>query len=235
MIEKLLEYQEKEKQAITLRAQVEGGRVKREIDTSNKVLDDARAQLLVLEEDAKNLTEAYKSAADALEDVLDKSDKLLKQAEPKNEDEIQSTAALSAALIQKVTQYENQLDSLAKAIANKNRQFEDAKSAVVKAQTTIKALVPQFEAQMTQIRPRLEEIEKELQRIATGIDKALLEKYKNRRRTEPAGRASEIVVSLNSNRCGSCNFEIPLALVHKISTDGYIVCEECGKIIYKKG
>jgi predicted nucleic acid-binding Zn-ribbon protein len=46
-------------------------------------------------------------------------------------------------------------------------------------------------------------------------------------------RPIDIVVPLTHKRCGGCHFELPLSQVHEVTTTGYIICEECGKIIYK--
>jgi predicted nucleic acid-binding Zn-ribbon protein len=234
MIEKLLEYQKLDKKRIEILRAVEGGRVKQELNTANKTLNDARAQLLSLEEDAKNLVNVYDNASRVLHDLLDKSKKINIAKDSADDDEIQKSVADANALLQKINTAEGQIEQIAKGITNKTRAFEDVKAAVTRAQTTIKALTPQHEKQLEQIKPQLDTVDAEMQKIAKEIDKTLLEKYKNRRRTESGGRATDIVIPLNHNRCSGCRVEMPLNLIHNIDTKGYIICEECGKIIFKE-
>jgi len=234
MIKNLLEYQEKDKKGIELRMSIEGGRVKREINACERLVNDAKQQLLGLEEDAKNLTAAYQATAKNLQDLLDRTGKLTAQKTPETEDEIQSAAALVSAILQKVSTLEGQLENIGKSIAAKAKTFDDLKNSVVKAQTTIKSLTPQYETQMKGIKPQLDVIDKELSTVAGGIDKVLLEKYKARRKSDKSGKVVDIVVPVLGEKCGACYFEMPLSLIHKIATDGYILCEECGKILYKK-
>ena len=233
MIKNLIAYQEKDKARIELLQSIEGGRVKREINASNRTISDARATLLELEREAKELTSSYESTAKMLNEYFDRIEKLKKQEESgKSEDEIQSSVAYISTLLTKVGSFESQLESIGKSINSKTKNFEDLKNSVVKAQTAVKNLTPQYETQLAQIRPRLDGIESELKTIASGIDATLIEKYKNRRKSEPQGKITDIVVPVSAGRCGACFFEMPLSLIHRISKDGYIICEECGKIIH---
>ncbi|MDR0462396.1 MAG: hypothetical protein LBG88_03670 [Christensenellaceae bacterium] len=231
MIKNLLDYQQKDKRRLGIIHTVEHGPVKREINSATIILNDSRQSLLDLENDAKNLQNGYNSTSKTLQDLLNKVSGLSKST-PKDEAEIQSTTAQIRELLAKIETVEAQLESIAKNISAKSELFEKQKNAVVKAQTTIKNLTPQYEAQLGKIKPDVAKIEVELDAIARTIDKVLLEKYKNKRKADKNGTA-DIVVPVSHGRCGGCNFEMPLSLTHKIATDGYIICEECGKIIYK--
>ena len=233
MIENLLKYQAKDKERLALLQGVEGGKVKRDIAAAERTNNDARNQLLNLESEAKNLNSMFESISKNLKELLERVEKLVKAGQPKTEDEIKSAITYIETILSKINQIENQLENIGKTISQKTRLFEDVKTNVAKAQSVIRTLTPQYQAQLSQIRPRLDEIEKELVKIGGTVDKTLLEKYKSRRRTEPMGKISDIVVPVANGRCGACFFELPLSLIHKISTDGYIICEECGKIIYK--
>jgi len=233
MIENLLKYQAKDKERLELLLSVDGGRVKREINIAQRVNNDARTQLLNLESDAKNLISTFAVISKSIKELLAHVEKSVRTTQPKDEDEIKSAVTYIETILLKLNQSGSQLENMGKTITQKAKLFEDVKVNVAKAQSMIKTLTPQYEAQLGQIRPKLETIEKEMLKLSSSIDKVLLEKYKNRRRAEAAGKISDIVVPVANGRCGACFFELPLSLIHKISTDGYIICEECGKIIYK--
>jgi len=233
MIKSLLAYQEKDKQRRILAASVEDGRVKREIDTSSRALDDARRNLLTLENDAKGLVSAFASASKNLKELLDRVEGAKRVAEKAaTEDQIQAAIADMSALLEKVKSYESQLDEISKRISQKTAQFEDAKNTVVRAQRTVATLTPEYQKQLGAIAPKLAELDAELNKLAAAVDRELLEKYKQRRRTDKSGKISDIAVAVSGNRCGGCYHEMPTLLVHKIKTNGYIICENCGKIIY---
>jgi len=231
MIKNLLDYQEKDKQRLTLIYGVEGGAVKREINAAKRVYNDASTSVLGLEKEAQGLQETYNNLQKSLKDLLATAGKFEK-ATPKSEDEIQKTSAEISALLAKVSAVEGQLENVAKNINQKTKIYKDKNSEGAKAYSTIKALTPQYESQLAKIKPDVDKIEGELAKMAPQIDKKLLEKYKSRREAEK-GKISNIVVPVQHGRCGACHFEMPLSLGHKIQTDGYIICEECGKILYK--
>lgn len=234
MIKSLLDYQSKEKEKLVLLASVDGGRVKRELDTASKSLLDAKNALLSLDNDAKMLTGSYENAQKQLSEIFDRIEQFKKQLEKQqSEDEAASAVSYVSALLQKVTGYEGQLDDILRKIAGKTAAFEEAKMQVVKAQKSIAVLQVEYDKQRKQIEPSLAKFDAELSKLEKSVEPRLLEKYKTKRRLDKTGKATDIVVPLEHNRCGGCRFELPLNLSHKLATDGYIICEECGKIIYK--
>ena len=234
MINSLLAYQEKDKERMSLLLTVEAGRVKRELDAAGVAIDSGRQTLLALENDAKALAAAFESSTKNLGELFARIEQYNKTAAPnKTEDEIASAHAYLSTLQSKVTGYENQLDDIAKRITAKAAAFEAAKTAVVRAQNNKKALEPQYEAQLKQIEPAINAIEAELKKLGASVDKELLEKYKHRRKNEKSGKPVDIAVGLLVDKCGGCFHEMPLLLTHRIATEGYILCESCGRIIYK--
>jgi len=236
MIKNLLAYQEKDKERLALVASIENGRIKREIDAANQTIEDGKQALLTLENDAKNLNALFQSATKNLKETFDRIEQYNKTAKSPAKtsealDELKSAESYVAALLQKVTGYDGQLEDIAKAIAAKCVAFEDTKSAIVMAQKRMASLAPNYAAAKNEIAPKMAAIDAEMAKIAATMDKELLEKYRHRRRTDKSGK--DIVVAVSGERCGGCYHEMPRLLVHKISTNGYILCENCGKILYK--
>lgn len=234
MIKNLLEYQDLDKKAIALRFMVEGGKVKREIDTANKMMNDAKESVVKLEDEAKSLTQNYQSLEKGLKELIKEAEKLITARVSQSEDEITATDAKIKELSGKITVMGNQLDMIGKSMYARLKSFDDAKADAGKGATIVKQLTPQYENQKAQIKPKLDAIEADMARVAGGIDKALLSKYIARRKNEPAGKQTDIVVPLRHGRCMGCNVEMPPLIAHKINTDGYVICEECGKILYKE-
>jgi len=223
-VKNLLEYQEVDKKRLALLQSVEGGKIKTELTTASKVLNDARVALLDLENDAKNLQSTYNAITKHLNGHLKTAEKIIASKTDSSANEVSETTANLGTL-------ENQLETIARNISAKLKLFEEKKSAVIRAQTIIKNLTPQLEASKAKLKPQLDAFDAELVKIAGGLDKDLFTKYKARRKTEM--KPTNIVVPIINKRCGACHFEMPLSLINKTVSAGYILCEECGKILYK--
>lgn len=211
MIEKLLEYQRLDKQRADILHTVDRGGVKTEINNASYMLQNGRNNLLQLDNDAKGLMNAFDSTSRALKDLQDRAQKA------------ETTQAVNE-MIQKLDSVENQLENIAKAINQKNKMFEDTIATITKAQQTVGRLTPQYENQKASVAPRVREIEAEMEKIASGMDKVLLEKYRVKRSAVPM---------TPDGRCSGCRFELPLNMKNNVLTKGWVVCEECERIIYK--
>ena len=231
MIKPLLEYQIKEREKIALLGGVEGGRAKREFNDANRTIENAKRMLLNLENDAKILLNNYESVSKNLGEIFDKVSAYNKNVgSGTGEEETNEQLSFISGLLSKVSAYEAQLNDIALKINSKTNAFEQAKLDVVKAQKISAASSHNYENEKKAAAPKLEKIDAELKELGAKVNTALLEKFKSIRKSNPKG---DIVVILNGNRCGGCHFELPLSLIHSLSNQGYIVCEECGKIIYK--
>jgi predicted nucleic acid-binding Zn-ribbon protein len=234
MIKELLTYQAKDKERLAVLAGVDGGKVKRELDACNRGIAESKQALLGLENDAKILVGMFESASKNLGEIFDRISQFNKSMESdKTEDELASAHSYVSALLARVNGYESQLEDVSRKIASKTAQFEDGKASLQNASKRVGLLQAEYEKQRKEIEPKLTEFERELKKLESSVDKVLLEKYAKARRNDKSGKVVDVVVPLSSNRCGGCYFEMPLSQVHSISTNGYITCEECGKIIFK--
>ena len=132
--------------------------------------------------------------------------------------------------IQSAYKFSRQLVNRLHYIPDSQKLFEDAKAQVVKAQKIMATAGVQYKNEQGTVQPKIEKVNAELKELATKVNSVLMEKYKNIRSRTKKG---DIVVPINGNRCGGCHFELPLSQMHTATTNGYIVCEECEKIIYK--
>ena len=231
MIKELLEYQNKERDKLALIDKLEGGKGKREMDEANAVISSSKKALLSLENDAKVLLGNFQSVTKNLNEIFEKIASYNKtMGNNETEDDATNNIAYVSGLLSKVSAYESQLNDISAKINAKTQMFEDAKSQVVKAQKVVATATAQYENDKTKLVPEIELLTKELTELSKKVDSKILEKFKNVRKSRKKG---DIAVSVNGNRCGGCHFELPLSQMHNITTNGYIVCEECERIIYK--
>ena len=80
-----------------------------------------------------------------------------------------------------------------------------------------------------------QEIAVKLKSIANEIDSSIMDAYQKKRKEN----IFPVVVSLmeegkDNYFCGGCRTQLSFASISKINNDGYVNCDHCHRIIYKK-
>ena len=234
MVKQLIAYQDKEMEMLKVLFSVEEGRVKRELDEAIRQLEATKQLVLALDDDAKQIISHIEVTQKNLEDLFERSQRVMQgQKEDATEDELNSALNYAHGIAGKIAAMESQLVDLGKQINLKASQFEDAWTKLGRMQKIIQTHTPIYQKQKADIAPELAGFEKQLAVLAKELDAKLLERYKKKRSSIKSTTPVPVAVPLKNNRCGGCHFELPLSQIHKISTDNYIICEECGRIIYK--
>jgi len=232
MIKPLLEYQLREREKLALLAQVNEGRAKRELDEATKARETASGTVKQLASDAEAALGYFETIQKNLSDVLKKLEEYHRSAKKNGEAEetIAADMTFVSGLLSKVSGYESQLADIAAKSANIKNVYEKSVASAKRAAEVGAAAGVKFEKESKEIAPKLAAVEAELKNLAAKVDSALMEKFKQIRKHNVRG---DVAVPTLGNRCGGCRFELPLSSVHTLSSKGYIICEECGKIIYK--
>lgn len=88
----------------------------------------------------------------------------------------------------------------------------------------------EFDKATNQVKPRVVELKKKQAELKGAIEASLFEKYKKlSEQVRPV-----FVPLMDGNRCGGCRMEMPSAQVESKMAKGYMVCEHCGRIIYRQ-
>jgi predicted nucleic acid-binding Zn-ribbon protein len=232
MIKPLLEYQAIEREKLALQAQVNEGRSKRELDEATKTREAASGTVRQLASDAEVALGYFESVQKNLSEVLAKLEQYRRNAKKGGETEEAITADMTfvSGLLSKVSGYESQLSDIANKSANIKSSYEKSVTNAKRAAEIGATAGVKFEKESKEIAPKIAALDTELKKLASKVDPALFEKFKQIRKQNQRG---DIAVPALGNRCGGCRFELPLSSVHTLSGKGYIICEECGKIIYK--
>ncbi len=91
----------------------------------------------------------------------------------------------------------------------------------------------EFDKATNEVKPRVVELKKQQAELKNVIDAALFERYK--KLSETVRPVFVPLMDGTTNRCGGCRMEMPEAQVEaKMAEKGFVVCEHCGRIIYKK-
>ena len=229
-IKPLLEYQAREREKIASLATVEGGRAKKELDEATRTREAASGTVKQLASDAEAILNSFEAASKNLAEIFKKLEAHKVGAKGETEEAAASEMTFVSGLLSKVSGYESQLAEFSAKSANIKNVYEKAVTSAKRAAEVASRASVQYEKESKEIAPKIAAIDAELKKLAAAVDTSLIEKYKHARKQASKG---DVVVPTLGNRCGGCRFELPLSSLHTAASQGYIVCEECGKIIYK--
>lgn len=230
-MESILKYQELDGKLVQLERKLASSNEKTVMNQMIAFVKDAQNKSIELENQAKKMTEEYV----ALKKEYDKNIKLIKDLTSKESseltveemDEIFNQINLVSSNLFMI---ERNLNIQLVNIKNILKEFENTKNGVIKARAKHKESKEKYEALVAQINPQIEAIKKDMLALESSVDEKLLAKYKAVKRDN----IYPVFVTLNNGNCGGCRMMIPMGKVNKIKTDGFIVCEHCGRVIYIK-
>lgn len=224
-IEKLLAAQKIDKERLQLLQNLEKGKVKMELDKAKQTIDNSKNALLQLEAEAKALQDNYQKFVKLVADTLAQ----LEQAQKSKSDD----ANLYDDFLSRLTKAESQLAEIERRITQKTNAFKTTSMEVARSSAMLKNLTKMFEDAKTAAMPKIQTLEQQFNEKVQGVDEKLLTKYRAIRKAK-GNDIKDVVVSLTmDNRCQGCFMDVPSAMVNKIKTNGWVTCDECGRIIYQ--
>jgi hypothetical protein len=230
MIKPLLEYQTREREKLALLATVDGGKTKRELDEATRAREAASNTVRQLANDAEVLLGHFETASKNLAEIFKKLETYSRDAKSGDEEAVTNDMTFVSGLLSKVSGYESQLADIASKSTTIKNVYEKALVSAKKAAEVMAVASKKYETEAKEVAPKVALIDEDLKKLAAAVDPGLMEKYKHVRKQSKKG---DVVVPIAGNSCGGCRFELPSSVIHTIASRGYIICEECGKIIYK--
>lgn len=225
-IEKLLAAQKVDRERLQLIQNLEKSKVKVELDKANKTLASSRVTLTQLENDAKDLQDNYQKFAKIINDTLVQVEK----ARSCNDTDVEHYDDF----LSKLTKLEGQMADIERRIVQKTNTYKVLFNEVAKSSAIKKKYTEMFEEAKKDAAPKIQALEKQFNDMVKGIDEKLLAKYRAIR-VNTGNSVKDVVVPLTADYCPSCSTFVPGAMVNKIKTDGWVICDNsnCGRIIYQ--
>lgn len=224
-IEKLLAAQKIDQERLQLIQNLEKGKVKMELDKTNQTINNSKASLLQLESEAKVLQDSYQKLAKIVAGTLEQVEK----ANASHSEDLE----LYSDYLSKLSTLESQLSDIERRIVQKTAAFKSTTMDVAKASAMLKNITKMYEDAKGKGAPKIQALEQQFNEKVRGVDEKLLAKYRAIRKSK-GGDTKDVVVPLTAdNRCQGCYMDVPVAMVNKIKTDGWVTCDECGRIIYQ--
>lgn len=232
MFEKILEYQKLEGATIKLENELAKSSDREKASEIQQELKNYHAKLVVLEENAKKVNEAYSLAIKKYQEYNEKLAELEKQIEAVSDDKLdfyekayKDFANIAAGLEKEITKMHNEIQSISHGYEEiiKRSKVGREKFDVYKAKYT--KLKAELEPQIAENKAKLASIQKD-------IETKLFQKYFQKREN----RIFPVFVALSDNKCGGCRMEISASKLGAMKNNefGVIECENCGRIIYTK-
>lgn len=227
----ILKYQEYDSMLQQLEKKVSSSQEKSVMNQMINYVKDAQNKSMELEGQAKKLMEEYLS----LKKEYDKNILLIKELTSKKSDEL--TTEQMDEIFNKINlvssnlyMIERNLNIQLVNIKNILKEFETTKNGVIKARAKHKESKEKYEQLVNKVNPEIDRIKAEMQALESSVDPKLLAKYK----TLKHDNIFPVFVPLNNGNCGGCRMALPMGKLDKIKTDGYIICEQCGRVIFVK-
>jgi len=127
-----------------------------------------------------------------------------------------------------------QLNALSNDVAALSKRIVDIKAEETKAfqqgrEATKQgvALKPEYDKCMAEYKPKAAAIKERLAEAGKALDEEV-KKYSSLK----AGKVKNPIVPLFGSSCKGCFTEIDANSSNKLKTNGYVICQNCGRIIY---
>jgi len=138
--------------------------------------------------------------------------------------EIKFEENLIGQIEEKLIEHMVESDEIVAEIRSREAEFEQIVSEYNQR-------IADFKTSLEYEQQKLAEVRKEREGIRAQIPARLLKVYDNLF----AKKAGKVISLVESDFCGVCNIKIrPQLLSELISTDGMFVCENCGRILFKR-
>ena len=146
-----------------------------------------------------------------------------------DKDELNYVAKKLAELTKTIANIEKELASAIKEMGDIAKRYDDLRAKVPSAKAQYKECREKFEQRKKESEPQVSALKQQLAELEKGIDPKVLAEYQKLR----GQNIYPVFVPLSGNNCGGCRMDLSIGEVGKIEAQGYVVCENCHRIIYK--
>lgn len=231
-MDKLLIYQELDGKLRKIDKQLNDSEDKKKGRQLNAFLKEAEDSLRKMEERSRelnqllsNLNQSYTEKEQTISEYEKSVDKSI------DLDEVNYLSKKMSDLAKSISVLDRQAHDVTKEIEDLSAKYENYRSKVPTAQKQYRECRERYDVLVKQRMPEIMQIKAELSKMEKTLNPELLEKFK---RLKSQGVYPPFVPLIGNNQCGGCQMDNPTGLVSAIDSKGYIVCENCHRVIYKK-
>ena len=228
-MQEILKYQEIDSEIKKLEAQIADNVNRKNAIKMQQFLKDAQSKLVEFEKRADDTIKAYNQ----YKEIYNKMAKNLEVAEKNSssEDITKSEGLLDA--IDTITSNLSKLDKEMASIVANCTSIQNEVTSIMKSARNAKANLQKYKDDFAKDKEEMDAkiavLKEDLAKQAKKVDKTLLAKYKQK-----SAEKANVFVAEVSGKCGGCRMGISASKLNTLKADGFIECENCGRIIYQK-
>lgn len=232
MFDKILEYQKAEGALIKLETELAKSSDREKAAAIQQELKSYHSRLLILEENAKRVNDAYSKAIKKYQEYNEKLAELEKQIETVSGENFELYEKAYKDFASIATGLEREIAKLHNDIQQISHEYEE----IIKKSKVGREKFDKHKEKYTKLKlelePKIAELKSELSKIQKGVDSKLMQRYNQKREN----KIFPVFVPLADNKCGGCRMEISASKLGAMKNNefGVIECENCGRIIYTK-
>ena len=200
-----------------------------EYKTQTKRRTEALDSLARLNADSAELIAKINSLSDRYEVAkvqLEEAQSNFEHIEDENEADYYSKKLED--LVGTLATFAQEIGSVGKQIADMRALYKKVALAGSDAGKRIKAVGDEYKAVSEKYRPLVAEVRARLDQCGEGLGDGL-----NRYLSLKKSNVKRPLVPINASTCGGCFMEVDVGNMNKLNQEGYVICQNCGRIIYK--
>lgn len=226
----MLEYQNLDNALMRLENELRQSQAAKEYTANKNVLNNAQEQVLKQNRDAGEMT----SQMEALIAEYETIEKELKEAESAVPDVDSSMGAdffirNVQKLIARLKVLASEISKMSSKIVELNQNYTATMTAGKEAKKKLAQCRDAYEAEKSKFMPQATELQQKLQELEKGCSEEFLTVYKRLKKIKKL----PVIVPLNGYNCGGCFMEVAGDLIVKLSSQPFVECPSCGRILYK--
>ena len=232
-IEKLVNYQEVDKDLKVLEDELRKSDEAQKFLTAKKFLSTVNDSLTALENKAKVIVDSYNLATQEIEKlkkVAEESSSTIDTCE--NENELNYFKKKFQATIDSVNNLEAKINALSKEMDDILKEFNKLRSATKQMKTQHEEFGPKFKELKDSIDAKMKPLKEKLEKLKVDIDPVLMEKYQTRRSDKKFPIIYGVDISKGDAYCPACATGMSLTQINELSSGDVKECETCRKLLY---
>lgn len=230
-IEKILKYQAEDEKLIKVEHEVASSTERKNLAQAVNFVTKATERLDALEGKAVSLNSALdelKKSYDETVEVLEEFDNLDEMLEGGGD--ISFYKKNISQITEKLKNIKAEISALGRTIKESDEEFQNLYRKKRAMQKQGKEYQEAYEKYKAEKKKESDEIAAGLKKLAEGISPEILKRYQVKR----SEHIFPVLCPVNNDRCSKCGYGLSLVGKEKISSSGFVECENCHRVLYKE-
>lgn len=228
-MQEILKYQDIDAKIKKIEGDILSSECRKNAAKMQQYLKDSQTKIMQLESSSGNVVETYKRANKLYNEFVEKLSELNKKIEGSTLENIDGLKELVSKYYDILAKLEREINNMSNQINSINKEFDGVMKNARTARKNLEVYKEEYNKLKASKEPEIVALKKELEQLKEKVNPELLKKYLAKKEGK-----YPVFVPENSGRCSGCRMEIPGMKLNELSSGGYIECENCGRIIYKK-